>query len=128
MVSLVCVFACCAPTTSNFLPDQKSLAIAQQVHVHDIRVVDQHQYQLVVDVRRGDEEEMNQQEAKQVLLDHRGTTLGDGGGRCRGGGGGVAREGPCPVEFLQQAFLLEEARVQPPRERFAVPGNLRAAI
>lgn len=104
------------------LPDQKSLAIAQQVHVHDIRVVDQHQYQLVVDVRRGDEEEMNQQEAKQVLLDHRGTTLG--GGRR----GGVAREGPCPVEFLQQAFLLEEARVQPLRERFAVPGNLRAAI
>lgn len=43
-------------------PDERrlSLAIAQHIHVHNIRVIDKHQYQLVMDVAGGNEEQMNE--------------------------------------------------------------------
>lgn len=81
-------------------PPQKRLAVAEQVDVHDIRVVDQHQDQLVVDVRGRDEEQMDEEEAQQVLLHDRGQR-----------GRRAAREGAGPVELLQQPFFFEEAIV-----------------
>lgn len=49
---------------------RRSLAVAQQIHVHDIRVVDKHQYQLVMDVGGGNEEHVDEKISKQILLYH----------------------------------------------------------